>query len=250
MILRKTLLAATMMLALPLATRAQPVNGPYAAGAAGVNWLGNVNGVATATTGDALVDLRMEKGLVGLASIGWGFGNGLRAELEGNYRRSRVDRFTIEGIVAQSATGQINASGAMVNALYDIGAVQGWPVQITLGGGVGYAWSRNDRARGGYTTPFSASYTLDDTSGAFAYQLIAGLTLPIRAVPGFALTAEYRYFATAESRVNGLASAAMIDVPFSMKQKNENNAVLFGVRYNFGSASAPLSASLASANGR
>lgn len=243
MTLSKTLLAATILSGLPFAAHAQAVNGLYTAGAAGMNWLGNVNEIAVAPTGAARINLRTDTGHVGIASFGWGFGNGLRAEIEGNYRRNDLERFTIDGFVAQGASGRINTYGAMVNALYDIGAVQGWPVQITLGGGVGYAWSRYDSVRGSYTTPFNATYTLNDTAGAFAYQGIVGLTLPVRSVPGFALTAEYRYFAMVAARVNGVAAATGTSVPFSIKHSNENHAVLFGVRYNFGSSPVLVSAS-------
>jgi len=245
---KKTLLAAAAVVALPVLAQAQPVSGLYIGAGAGGNLLGKTDVTGSTAADKAALgggnwSTDFAWGYVGVLSMGWGFGNGLRAEIEGNYRRNDLERFTIDGFVAQGASGRINTYGAMVNALYDIGAVQGWPVQITLGGGVGYAWSRYDSVRGSYTTPFNATYTLNDTAGAFAYQGIVGLTLPVRSVPAFALTAEYRYFAMVAARVNGVAAATGTSVPFSIKHSNENHAVLFGVRYNFGSSPVLVSAS-------
>src|SRR5690349_1144475 len=115
---RKTLLAATM-LALPLAAQAQPVTGLYVAGGAGVNWHPNVT--ADLAPG-ATQRVESSLGWVAVGSIGWGFGNGLRLELEGNYRNNDVDRVNFaEGgpIAGVSRSGYISTYGAMVNALYD-----------------------------------------------------------------------------------------------------------------------------------
>ena len=102
-------------------------------------------------------------------------------------------------------SGYIMSYGAMANVLYDIGAAFGWPVQITVGGGIGYAWHDYDGVGG--TTRFQGAANsrihINDTDGQFAYQGIAGLSVPISAVPGLAITAEYRYFATLEPSFRG-----------------------------------------------
>ena len=43
----------------------------------------------------------------------------------------------------------------------------------------------------------------NDHDGQFAYQGIAGLAVPIPGLPGLAITAEYRYFATLDARFRG-----------------------------------------------
>ena len=89
--LRSALLAATM-LAIPFAANAQPVTGLYIGAGVGVNVTQqeqvknlsfpalNPGGTGISASGN----LKGSAGFVGLASIGWGFGNGLRAEIEGN----------------------------------------------------------------------------------------------------------------------------------------------------------------------
>src|SRR4051812_2632342 len=85
--LKKALLAATV-LALPVAAQAQPVSGLYVGAGAGLNFHQDAKG----NNGRIRFD---DVGGVGLASIGWGFGNGLRAEVEGNYRQNSVDRLSL-----------------------------------------------------------------------------------------------------------------------------------------------------------
>ena len=121
----------------------------------------------------------------------------------------------------------------MANVMYDIGAVQGWPVQITLGGGIGYAWHRWDRVGATVFTPVER-FDMSGTDGVFAWQLIAGLTLPVRSVPGLALTAEYRYFATGDASVRSTYSSPFFSASGSANVSNSNQSVLVGVRYNFG----------------
>ena len=50
-----------------------------------------VRGVSAALTGTFLStngNINGSTGFVGLVNVGWGFGNGLRAEIEGNYRNN------------------------------------------------------------------------------------------------------------------------------------------------------------------
>ena len=83
--LRGALLAAGV-LALPIAASAQPITGLYIGLGAGANFMQDetvksAGGVATPDT-----KLQTKVGAVAVASFGWGFGNGLRAEIEGDYR--------------------------------------------------------------------------------------------------------------------------------------------------------------------
>src|SRR5262249_47752409 len=78
--LRNILLAAALV-ALPAGVNAQPITGWYVGAGVGVNQLldMNVKGVPGAK-------ITSDVGLAALGSVGYGFGNGIRVELEGNYR--------------------------------------------------------------------------------------------------------------------------------------------------------------------
>ena len=264
---RKTLLAATM-LALPLAAQAQPVTGLYAGGALGVNWMSNntANPNSTTTTGiitpASSLEVSTGTGFVGLGSLGWGFGNGLRLEAEGNYRSNDVDsaRASYSGFPVGSANraGYITSMGLMANIMYDIGSTMGWPVHLTVGAGAGYAWVRYAGVgTRSYDTGFnSQSINISDTNGTFAWQAIAGLTYPVRAVPGLALTLEYRYFSTSSHNYNGSVvqqtptGGAIGTGSARFNADYVNNSVLLGVRYNFGRAPAPAPVAAAPAPAR
>ena len=124
---RSALLAATVMAA-PVAAQAQPVNGLYIGAGVGANWLmdtdlrsidlGNVQqnnfGLGKKSQG-------FDVGIRTNASVGYGFGNGLRVEVEGSYRQNKLTRlgpdpFTIGG--QNRAGGDEQKYGAMVNVLY------------------------------------------------------------------------------------------------------------------------------------
>ena len=241
---KKSLLAATVLAAgataLPMVAQAQPVAGLYVAAGAGVNWRSdlNVDSVfGTPPVSPERFNIRMNPGWVVLGSVGWGFGNGLRVEGEANYRINdpRKGTFQFPGGPVQRLTGMSGSAstyGVMANVLYDIGSTMGWPVHITLGAGVGYAWSNLDNVGGNDGTVVR----FNQTSGNFAYQGIAGLSVPIPAVPGLAITAEYRYFAMLDTDHRGtFTGGGGVVLPQNARNvNNENHSALIGVRYNFG----------------
>ena len=80
----------------------------------------------------------------------------------------------------------------MFNLLYDIPV--GLPVVPYVGAGAGYQWMS-------YKSYFNGDYgNIGKTTGSFAYDVIAGIAYPVAAVPGLALTAEYRFMQTVQSR--------------------------------------------------
>jgi len=210
MTLRATLLTATM-LAAPLAARAQPISDVYIGVGAGVNFMQDER-LRSATIGGSNFDLgktllRFDPGYRALASVGYGFGNGLRVEIEGDYFRnglSRVGRRSSGSVFNNSfqplpvtARGAEEKFGGFVNALFDINpglyGLGALSLSITpyIGAGVGYLQSRNQDVR--LTSPGQFLVRSTGTDGNFAYQGILGLALPINAVPGLALTVEYRF---------------------------------------------------------
>ncbi|MBR0642159.1 OmpA family protein [Plastoroseomonas hellenica] len=234
MSLKKALLAATV-LSLPIAAQAQPVTGIYVGAGAGGNYLHS--------TKDNGVEISTDIGYIGVLSVGYGFGNGLRLEVEGSFRSNEGDRadIRIPGLTSRAnLSGNVRSYGAMVNAIYEFSL---GPVQPYIGAGVGYIWQDVDlRGRGPGST-----LRLDDTDGAFGFQGIAGLAFPIPAVPGLAITAEYRFLGTTghEYRVAGLPGNRY-------EMDNYNHSILAGIRYNFGqvAAAAPAPAPVPQATAR
>ena len=221
---RNALVAATI-LALPIAAQAQPISGLYIGAGAGVNIMQDepikaVGGIRTHG-----LDLDTNVGATGVASAGWGFGNGFRAEMEFDYRYNGFDKITGFG-TSGHVGGSEQKFGPMVNVLYDFNNLS--PIVVPyVGLGAGYQWV-NESFRVG-----SVGHDAD-TEGSFAYQAILGAAFPISAVPGLALTAEYRFMGLAGDRdYNNLG------VKFG---DNYNHSILIGVRYAFG---APVPAPVA-----
>ena len=228
MSLKKTLLAATV-LALPVAAQAQPISGVYVGAGAGVNWLMESDIDLSAQfpaprKGNADFNL----GWAGVVSVGYGFGNGVRDENEGNYRENEVDSGT--GFGGSAGHGKVRSYGVMANALFDFDLGQGVPVVPYIGLGAGYVWTDADGVRG------AAGPTVNGTEGQFAYQAIAGASLPLYdVVPGLALTAEYRFMGTLNPEVDARAGATR----GSAELNSMNHSVLLGIRYAFNAAPPP-----------
>jgi OOP family OmpA-OmpF porin len=211
--------------------QAQPVTGLYIAGGAGVNFQQNqgiqsVNGVTLSNT----TNLQSQAGAVGVLSLGWGFGNGLRAELEGDYRYNGYSKVHFPGSTF-TIGGNEQKAGPMVNLLYDFNDVS--PVVVPyFGVGVGYQWA-SEQLNSVSTSANTITTNRSQSQGAFAYQAILGAAFPIASVPGLAITTEFRFL--------GLAGGRPYTVDgFQVKVGNEfNYGALVGVRYNFGQAPPP-----------
>jgi OOP family OmpA-OmpF porin len=188
MTLRSALIAAALV-AVPLAANAQPIDGLYIGAGVGANFMQKETFQPNSSFG-------IKPGFVGVGSVGWGFGNGFRAELEGNYRYNKFS----------DSNNNEQKYGAMVNGLYDFG-VAPW-VTPYVGVGIGYEAVRES--------------VLSQTKGSFAYQGIAGAAFPL--AQGLALTAEYRFLGLAGNRNYSGATST----------NNYNHSLLLGVRYAFG----------------
>ena len=253
---RNGLVAATM-LALPLVANAQPVTGLYVGAGVGPDFQLNTdvkNLQAGAGVLGGLSTSGKEKystGFAGLASLGYGFGNGLRAEVEGNYRNTRGNGFTgFTRVGGFGGGGTQQKYGPMANVLYDFVGLTPY-VQPYLGAGVGVQWidnnthASNSRAfiapGGAAFLPGGVTATSNATKAVFAYQAIAGVAFPIASVPGLALTGEYRFLGTTGNRSESATFTAGATRVGGRVQYGPtyDNSVLFGVRYNFGVAPPP-----------
>jgi OOP family OmpA-OmpF porin len=254
---RNVLLAATA-LAAPLAASAQPVTGLYVGAGAGVNITQQeqVKSLSFPTLGilagrNALSsNLQNSTGLATVVSLGWGFGNGLRAEIEGNYRNNHISGFTGTGSTGLGGGTTEQKYGTMVNVLYDFNGLAPW-IAPYIGAGAGYAWinerfhafnSKAIATGAGTVAPDAVGIVGNSTKGSFAYQAILGAAFPLpRILPGLAATAEYRFYGTVDNRTyGGTASLGRATVPASLTLgPSYNHSVLVGLRYNFGVAPPP-----------
>ncbi len=254
MTIRKALLAATM-LTLPAVASAQPVSGPYIGVGAGANWINNPErfdirgdrrgnfGLLPGQNFDDAGKANFELGWGAVASLGWGFGNGVRAEVEGNYRENEIDSIRGFGLAPIARTGGFQRTyGVMGNAFYDFdpGFLGIGPsyVQPYVGVGAGYMWTDFRNLRGVSGAPGAVNgfrIFSDDRDGSFAYQGIAGVAVPFTwlGVPGLTLTAEYRFLGLLEPKLdteirdqgNRLVSSGKVEV------EKYNHSVMLGVRY-------------------
>jgi outer membrane protein OmpA-like peptidoglycan-associated protein len=232
---RKTFLAAAAVVALPVLAQAQPVSGIYLGAGIGGNYLDktDVTGSSAADKEELGSGLSAEFswGYVGVLSLGWGFGNGLRAEIEGSYRSNDVSDFKVPD-TASSGRGTATSYGAMANLLYDInlgGALGG--ITPYVGVGVGYIWHDYDKVGNQFNT-------ITGDNGNWGGQGIVGLSLPIAAVPGLALTGEYRFMMTAGHEISSTIDGATRKVDVD----NVNHSLLVGLRYAFNAAPAVAAA--------
>jgi OOP family OmpA-OmpF porin len=252
MTLRATLLMATL-LAAPLTVQAEPISGVYVGVGAGANFLQDervqVAGIRGSSVGLNETRLRFDPGFRAVASVGYGFGNGLRLEIEGDYFRNTVSRVgqTSSGAVFNrfaglptSARGTKEKYGGFVNALFDLDpnlfGLGSLPFAITpyLGAGVGYLQSHNQDLR--IANPGQFLIRSTGTDGNFAYQGIVGFALPISAVPGLALTAEYRFTGVAANRAplgQFFAPGVAGRVRFTERDDFNHSIVAVAVRYAF-----------------
>ena len=230
----RSLPLAIALLAMPFAAAAQPFHGVYIGAGAGYNLPENYPLAAGG-------QLEPSGGFVGLGSIGYGLGNGMRFELEGNYRHAELGRST----TVFSPSGSTQTYGVMANALFDLDVGVPW-IYPYLGGGLGYAWTHLPSGAGvaSASVPVLVG-SFGQTQGSFAFQAIGGLSFPIPGIPGLSLTTEYRFFAVpGHENFTGIQLAAGLPSPVPVTfrlQHQYNHSFLLGVRYAFNvAAPAPV----------
>ena len=277
--LRSALLAATV-LAAPVAARAEAISGLYIGAGAGANFLQDQDISTSAIAGRAFgiganyspgnpanttgpSNAKFETGYRLLGSIGYGLGNGLRVEVEGDYFQNKFYR--VSGSASNggrfspnefqnsraSIGGDEQKYGGFLNVLYDFDPnvlgfanVFGYlpfPVSPYIGVGAGYLQTKYNNVR---VFPQDRSYFVRSTGtdGGFAYQAIVGTAVPISAVPGLALTVEYRFTGTSEDRdLNAQAFFPNRNAGTVVQAHDSdfNHSVMVGFRYAFNAAPPP-----------
>jgi len=223
--------------------------GIYVGAGAGFNWLDNSDATSQGALNTALGTLGVgqtgtidfDYGWVGVLSLGYAFGNGVRVEVEGSYRDNDVNGINgFNGIAApRNQSGSVNTWAVMANAFYDFNL--GWNlggvgIVPYIGGGIGYAQQNFDSVQISSPTT-NRGIRIDGDDGNFAWQLIAGAAFPIESVPGLAFTAEGRYFSTLSNDVDATFSpgpGTAVAQKGAVSVDNNNWSLLVGLRYTFG----------------
>ncbi len=193
-----------------------PSTGFYIGGGLGANFeTGN-----SFKGGNADASVNYNTGYGGNLSFGYGFGNGIRLELEPGYIANIVGN-----INGGYGGGRTQEATVMGNLLYDFNYVTPIiPLQPHLGVGVGYAsvWNRSGPQNG---------LTVAGESNTLAVQGIAGLDYALS--PSTKIGVDYRYLVAHDAdfhATNGLVSRAG-DI--------DNNMLLATFRYEFNAPSPP-----------
>jgi outer membrane protein OmpA-like peptidoglycan-associated protein len=222
-------MAATIVAA-PLSAMAQPISGLYVGAGVGYNHMQDWK-LKNGTNGK----FETRGGFVGLGSVGYGFGNGLRAEIEGNFRSQSTK---ITGAPGFAGGGTVRTYGAMVNALYDIPT--GLPFSPYVGLGGGYVWQDIQNGTFYSTNGPGVANFKNQSVGGWAVQGIVGAAFPIAAVPGLALTVEGRALADVSETKFKFNGGGGVRPGATKLMEQINYSGLVGVRYNFGVQPAPM----------
>jgi OmpA-OmpF porin, OOP family len=197
--MKKALMAAAALVALPVMAQAQtPSPGVYIGAEGGVNWLLN-----TTVAGFGITP---QTGWAAGGVIGYDF-VGPRVELEGVYRQNQVNAFfgpTGPGFFSNNV-GQL---GILANLLYDFMPASVITPYIGAGAGVGFV---------------DSNASLGST--VFAYQGIIGLGWNVDT--NFRVNLDGRYYGTSNPQVSGSSWS------------NNNFSIMLGLQLRFGSAPPP-----------
>ena len=152
---------------------------------------------------DVGVAASIDNGYAATGAVGRSFGP-IRGEIEGSYRRSKVDEARGLGVVVEGK-GEVSALSAMANIYFDP-ALELGPVKPYIGGGVGIS---RFRARDVEAVGIPGASPVSGSETGFAWQLMAGVGLAVSEQA--TVTAGYRYFATPDVEVN-VASLGPVEV--------------------------------------
>src|SRR6516165_6430733 len=220
----RSLLAAATCFVLPVAAHAgTPIYGPYVDLGIGTSILNSTNFSLPAISG-AGGNFNTRVSYAGVGDVGWGFGNGFRVQIGGNFYRNTFHKYVTNSNITVPLGGGINRYGIMVNGLYDIPV--DFPITPYVGAGIGYQWEKLSNVND------NLGDHIGGTGGSFAYDVIVGAAYDITEVPGLALTAEYRFMQLVEHHGGyNLSNAAL---GFSTKVdlgQSSSHTFLLGVRY-------------------
>ena len=200
--MKKALLAAAAIVALPVAAQAQaPQPGLYIGAEGGINWLTNFT-ANTNIPAFPTVNVTPQLGWMAGGVIGYDF-VGPRVELEGIYRWNPTN----VGVPNTAVNNQVGQLGIMANLLYDF--MPGSVITPYIGAGAGLGLVDGNSSL---------------SSTVFAYQGIIGLGW--NADTNFRVNLDGRYYGTSNPTVNGVGWT------------NNNFSIMLGLQLKFGSTPA------------
>jgi opacity protein-like surface antigen len=188
--------------------------GPYFAAGAGGDWIDN----SSVTFFGSKEDTRWAGGFGGFAALGYRFGYGVRAELEGSGRQDLVHAFN-----NSPWYGTQWDTSLMANLFYDLST--GTRFVPYLGGGMGMShlsWGNNFRANLN-----ALPYTYDDSGTEFAWQGIAGLAYHL--TRKLAITTDFRIKGSSGYKFSSSGPATTDITRFDYMTRS----LFVGLRYSF-----------------
>ena len=255
--IRPMLLAATF-LAAPVVAKAATIDGVYIGALAGANFLQDES-VNRIHIGNSAINLgntheRFDTGFRTGAYAGYGFGNGLRAEIEGDFFENNFSRVGSVfgnnsfggGTFVPSATtvqGQRQKYGGFLNVLYDVDLNRfGIDVPFTPYVGIGAGYLQETNQNVAFATGTQSLLRSTGTDGNFAYQGIVGISYDIPAIPGLAATLDYRFTSVPGPLVfRGQYFQGTSVANARIRENNDyNHTVNVGLRYAFNVAPPPV----------
>jgi outer membrane protein OmpA-like peptidoglycan-associated protein len=234
----RLLLIALAASGLPALAQAQPAAGPYVSLGAGVDVLQDQVLKPYGAVGPAQRDFTLDPGPAGNAALGFGFGNGLRLEVEGDYANDHLKGVRLSSGVPGEAVGSESQYGGFVNLAYDFNL--GLGVFPFIGVGAGYHALTLNHVGSGHDGA-DLDPRLSVTEGAFAYQGMAGLSYPVLGVPGLSLTAEYRLIGMITPPPYQRGQNQADETGFATLNNIFNHEAVIGLRYSFGAPPPPAS---------
>lgn len=229
------LLLAFWVASISLSVSAESVSGPYIAAGTGYNHLQTekIPGIETGFGLQPGGNVKTDPGVLALASVGWGFSNGFRAELESGYRRNGLNRVTAGALQNAWADGDEIKSTIFLNALYDFEKTS-FGVTPYVGLGVGHArikWKNFISENETETVAHNSAVNQR------VYQGIIGISFMENVIPNLSMTAEYRYMTTDGGRRHpGRVERSRFGAfPITTQlERTQDHALMIGVRYQFG----------------
>ena len=238
--MKRVLVAALLLAALPFAACAQNLNGFYVGARGGANWLlntsANINSSVTVLgrgTGrmSGPVALDFDTGWAAGGFVGYDF-VGPRLEIETLYRDNKA-MFTgtvpIAGVgnftFLNTNTAEVQQTSVMANLYYDFFAKNAFTPYVGAGAGVAFVHTR--------LTRFGALTDSDDTE--FAYQAIVGVAY--KATRNVRISVDGRYYGTLNPTFNNsfnLPATVPVSGSGSGYYSNNNFAILASITYTFG----------------
>lgn len=155
-------------------------------------------------------DSETDRGLAGLAALGYDFGDHFRLELEAGWRGAG----DVDSVSGATGTGDVDAYSGIINAFYDFDI--GGGIEPYIGAGAG-----TTRVSLNGVGPF-AGQTVNGDDWGIALQAGAGLAIPLNDRLKF--TADYRYM-TVRGLEYTASGGGTVDAEY------DDHAVFIGLRF-------------------